>query len=135
MQNLNSPACFIAYAGGFVFGNFLGIRIEEKLAIGNLVVRIIAKNNTDALVADLRAANYGATRVNGEGATGPVQVIFTIIQRKELLRVVALIKRFNPRAFYSVEDIRSASEGIFPQAKIGQTTVMQIETAKMQAAS
>ena len=34
MQNLDNIACYVAYAGGFATGNFVGIRIEEKLAMG-----------------------------------------------------------------------------------------------------
>jgi uncharacterized protein YebE (UPF0316 family) len=40
MQNLNNPVCFLAYAGGFAMGNFVGILIEDKLAMGILVIRI-----------------------------------------------------------------------------------------------
>ena len=40
MQNLNNPMTYIAYALGFALGNYIGISVEDKLAIGHLVVRI-----------------------------------------------------------------------------------------------
>lgn len=117
MQNLSDIACFAAFAAGFTAGNYLGIKIEEKLAIGSVVLRTIWRRRADKLVDDLRAANFGVTTMDGEGATGPVQVVFTIITRRQLPEVVGIIKRFDPRAFYSVEDVRTASEGIFAAPK------------------
>jgi uncharacterized protein YebE (UPF0316 family) len=117
MQNLNRPTCFLAFAAGFAVGNFLGIRIESKLAMGTLLVRIISKRDTNELTEGLRTAQYGVTRIEGEGATGPVQIVFTVIQRRELERVIAIIKRFDPRAFYSVDGLQEASAGIFPATR------------------
>jgi uncharacterized protein YebE (UPF0316 family) len=117
MQNLTNPACYVAFAGGFTLGNFLGILIEGKLAMGTSVVRIITHRDAGELVANLRAASYGVTCVDGEGATGPVQIVFTVVKRKEVGVVVAIIHRFDPKAFYSVDELQSASRGIFPGGK------------------
>ena len=50
MENLTNVFYYIAYAGGFAMGNFVGICIEEKLAMGKLIFRIITQNNDNALV-------------------------------------------------------------------------------------
>jgi|SRR6516162_3215653 uncharacterized protein YebE (UPF0316 family) len=117
MQNLANLSCYFAFAGGFTLGNFLGVILERKLAIGSVVVHITTKKDAGELTAALRAADYGVTILDARGAMGPVRVVFTVIKRKELANVVALIKRFDPRAFYSVNDLQSASEGIFPAPK------------------
>lgn len=114
MKNLNSPLCAAGFAAGFALGNFFGMVIEEKLAIGNLVVRVISRRDVGELVERLKAAEYGVTRIDGEGATGPVQMVFTVIKRKQLPSVVAILKRFDPKVFYSVDDIQSAEAGVFP---------------------
>jgi uncharacterized protein YebE (UPF0316 family) len=85
--------------------------------MGTIVVRIITKPDASDLIANLKAANYGVTCIDGMGATGPVQIVFTVVKRKDLENVVAIIKQFNPKAFYSVEDLRSATEGVFPSAR------------------
>src|SRR5262245_9444611 len=108
MRNLSDVRCSLAFAGGFTVGNFLGILIEQKLALGTVVVRAITPKAAEPLVRALRAANYGVTRLAGEGATGPVQVIFTIVPRRELVGVVGLIKRFDAGAFYTVDALQSA---------------------------
>jgi uncharacterized protein YebE (UPF0316 family) len=117
MQNLTSPGCFIAFAGGFSLGNFLGVLIEQKLALGNVVVYITTKENAADLMGRLKKVGYGVTALEAQGATGRVQVVFTVIKRKELPNVVAIIKTFDLKAFYSVNDLKTAVEGIFPTPK------------------
>ena len=41
MQNLTNPACYVAYAGGFAMGNFVGITIAERLSLGVVMIRVI----------------------------------------------------------------------------------------------
>ena len=114
MQNLTNIFYYIAYAAGFATGNFVGIIIEDKMAIGKLVVRIITNKDATDLIEALKSKNYGITIVDAQGATGSVKIIFTVIKRMDTDDVVGMIKRFNPRAFFSMEEVRSASEGVFP---------------------
>ena len=115
MQNLSNWVCYIAYAGGFAAGTYVGLRIEEKLALGLQVVRIITKQNCDVLIDELREENYGVTIVDAEGGSGSVKMIFTIVKRKNVKTVIEKIKYNNPNAFYSVEEIKDTSQGIFTQ--------------------
>jgi uncharacterized protein YebE (UPF0316 family) len=117
--NLTNITYYVAYAGGFATGNFVGIWIEEKMAIGTLVVRIITRKDGTQLIEFLKSENFGVTSIDAEGATGKVKIIYTIIKRRDLQKVINIIQRFNPRAFYSVEEVRTASEGIFPPQKQG----------------
>jgi uncharacterized protein YebE (UPF0316 family) len=117
MQNLGDPACYVAFAGGSCTGNFLGILIEEKVAIGTSVVRIITHKEAGVLTDELKAAGYGVTSIDARGATGPVQIVFTVVRRKELDEVLGIIKRFDGKAFYSVDDLQSAAEGVFPATR------------------
>lgn len=117
MRNLDDLRCALAFAGGFTLGNFLGVLIEQKLALGSLVVRSITARETEPLVAELRAAGFGVTLLSGQGANGPVQVIFTIVPRRELNSVLAILKRFDPAVFYSVDSLQSAAAGIAPQRR------------------
>jgi uncharacterized protein YebE (UPF0316 family) len=117
IQNLTSPGCFLAFAGGFSLGNFLGVLIEQKLALGNVVVHITTREDPADLIKSLMAGGYGVTAFDAQGATGPVQVVFTVIKRKELENIVSIIKRFDSKAFYSVNDLQSAAEGIRPAPK------------------
>jgi uncharacterized protein YebE (UPF0316 family) len=114
MKNLNHLGCYIGFAAGFTLGNFLGVWIETKLALGNLVVRIVTHRDARELIDRLRESQFGLTLIDAAGATGPVTIILTIIQRRQLGQVVSLIHAFDPRTFYSVEDVQAAESGIFP---------------------
>lgn len=114
MKNLSSPACYVAYAGGFAMGNFIGILIAEKLSIGMVLVRVIFSKQASGLLDRLRERRYGVTSIDGQGAGGPVQIVFTIVPRREVQTVVDLVKESNPEAFYSVEEVDFVERGVFP---------------------
>jgi uncharacterized protein YebE (UPF0316 family) len=113
-QQLNNPVCYIAYAAGYATGNFVGIIIENKISIGKVIIRIITRQESDELVALLRSSGYGVTVMNAEGASGPVKLIFTVLERYNIEQVVKMIREHNPMAFYSVEDVRLVSEAVTP---------------------
>jgi uncharacterized protein YebE (UPF0316 family) len=114
MSNLGDWRCAAAFACGFTLGNFLGVLLEAKLAMGSVGVRMITHKNGARLIDDLRVANYGVTRIDAQGATGPVQIVYTVIKRKELAKVLQIARRFDPRVFYSVDDLHSAAAGVAP---------------------
>jgi uncharacterized protein YebE (UPF0316 family) len=117
MKNLSNPACYIAYAGGFAMGNFVGICIAEKLSLGIALIRVVTTKDALPLVEHLKAENYGVTSIDGHGSSGQVKVVFTIVPRREVYSVVELIKKFNPQAFYSIEEVGFVEKGVFPLRK------------------
>jgi uncharacterized protein YebE (UPF0316 family) len=114
MHNITNWLCYIAYGGGFALGNYIGILIEERLALGTLLVRVITTRDTGRIVDGLQSGGYGVTSVEAQGVTGPVRIVLTVIKRKDLHDVVNKIRQCDYRAFLSIEEIRSVSEGVFP---------------------
>ena len=114
VKNAHSFTAYLGYAAGFAAGTFVGMKIEERLAIGTLVLRIILQQGSEELAARLRADDFGVTTVSGEGISGPVKLLYTVIKRKDLPKVSAIIHSINPKAFYSVEEVRLSESGIFP---------------------
>jgi uncharacterized protein YebE (UPF0316 family) len=55
-RGAHNMAAYLAYAAGFATGNYVGMWIEERLAIGNLVVRAILPENKSGLIDELLAA-------------------------------------------------------------------------------
>jgi len=117
MQNLNNVACFLAYAGGFAMGNYIGILIEEKLAIGTLIIRIFLVSGEAAMKEKLYQAGFGVTSVDAHGRNGNVSVLYTVIKRRDLSKAVAIIDSCEFKAFYSVEEVKTVRQGIFPSEK------------------
>jgi uncharacterized protein YebE (UPF0316 family) len=118
MNNLTNFVAYIAYGAGFAAGTYIGMVIEEKISLGLVSVRIITKKDPGELIQYLRLNNYGVTSLDGEGGTGKVKMVFTIIKRQDLPHVVEIIKQFHPNAFYSVDDVKSVGEGIFPENRL-----------------
>jgi uncharacterized protein YebE (UPF0316 family) len=116
MNNLTNVVSYVAYGAGFATGTYIGMYIEERISIGLASVRIITKEDPKELVQYLRSHKYGVTSIDGEGGTGKVKMVFTIIKRQDLGHVVGIIQQFHPNAFYSVEEVKSVAEGVFPES-------------------
>ena len=82
--------------------------------MGHLVVRIITHKDPRDLTDGLTEAHFGFTCVDAVGVKGPVRIVLTVIKRRHLDRVASLIKQFDSKAFYSVDDLHSTAAGIFP---------------------
>ena len=109
MQNLDNITCYFAYAAGFAAGNFFGLKIEQRLAIGIQIIRIITQKDSNELINKLRDAGFRVTSIDAEGKDGQVHIIYSVVERSKLNQVIVLINQFNPKAFYSVEDVRSVN--------------------------
>jgi len=117
MQNLDNYINYVAYAAGFATGNFVGMIIEEKLAIGIQMIRVFINENGMELVKTLNSNGFGATTVEAHGAKERVHLVYTIVHRNEMENVLEVINAFNPRAFYTIEDVKAVNEGIFNPRK------------------
>lgn len=112
-ENLNNWACYFAFAAGFATGNFIGIVVEEKIALGVELIRIITRKEATDLINTLRERGYGITYITAEGSQGEVGIIYSVIKRSDLKEFVDFMNRYNPNAFYTIEDIRFVNKEVF----------------------
>lgn len=117
IKHLDNFVCYIAYGAGFATGNFVGMYLEEKLSIGNVVIRVIIKYESDELIKKLRQSNYGITVIDGQGSQGKVKVLLSIIKRENIKDFVSIINQINPNSFYTIEEVKSVKEGIFKKSE------------------
>ncbi len=110
IQNISNPLSYIAYAGGFATGTYVGMYIEEKLALGTVVVRIITKAPAFELINFFRNKNYRFSSLDAEGNEGKVNVLFTVVKREQLPHLIPSIKVYNPKAFYTIESVKRVSD-------------------------
>lgn len=115
-SNANDIIAYLAYAGGYATGNFVGILVENKIAFGFQLFRIYTKKSGTELTQLLNKNNIGSTYIKGEGAISEVAVIEAVVSRKIEKQVIDIINNFDSEAFYLVEDVRSKQRGIFSAA-------------------
>lgn len=115
-RNTNDIIAYLAYAGGYAAGNYVGIHVENKIAFGFQLFRIYTKRNGTELTKILNSHGIGSTYIKGEGAISEVSVIETVVSRKLEKKVIRIINHFDADAFYLIEDIRSKEKGIFSAA-------------------
>lgn len=111
MQNLNNVMGYIAYGLGFAMGNYMGIVLEEKLSIGTILIRVIPKVETTNLINHLRNNQFAVITVDVEGMSGQVKMLLSIIKRKDAGEYIGYVNQFDPKAFYTIENIGAVKEG------------------------
>ncbi len=112
MQNIDNWLNIIAYAAGFAAGNYVGLLIEERIAMGIVRVQIITKKPGNKLITKLVREKYGITYHEARGANGNVNIIYSIVNRKKLKKLIETIRSMNPNAFYTVEDVKFVSNEV-----------------------
>ncbi|HCS39720.1 MAG TPA: hypothetical protein DIW44_09075 [Anaerolineaceae bacterium] len=114
VQHLHSATAYFFYAAGFACGNFIGMWIEDRLAFGTSMIRIMVSENGNKLAEKIHEAGFGVTRVDAHGATGPVLMIYTVVKRHDTNKVLSIIHTTAPKAFVTIDELRSFEKGFFP---------------------
>lgn len=119
-EHLDNWICYVAYPGGFAMGIYVGMIIEEKIAYGKVIVRIITRKDLVPLIAYLQAEGLRYTRVAAEGPDGEENLVFTVLEREKLDELLQQLKVLIPTAFYTVERVKAAAEsGSIPDERGG----------------
>ncbi len=108
--HLDNWLCYIAYPGGFAAGIFIGMRIEEHIAYGKVIIRIITRKNIEGLVDFLRRREFRFTSVDAHGPDGNENLVFTVIKREHLDLLLHELSIILPTAFYTIENVKAAGE-------------------------
>ncbi|MDF7806580.1 DUF2179 domain-containing protein [Pontiellaceae bacterium B12219] len=126
LTNLDQWYLALAYATGFAVGNYVGISIENRFAIGNELIRCISFNR-DILAGELREAGFQVVSFDGDmGKPHPVELLFIIEKRRNVPSLIQLIKSLDKTAMYSVSDVKSIYEGpdLLPRRSLSNSVSM-----------
>ncbi len=113
LSNLNNVLNVIGYATGFATGNVIGMFIEERLAIGHILLTIISPTRGMAVAEQLRDAGYGVTEIPARGKDGTVTVLHCSVQRKQIDNAETIILEADPQAFITTGDVRGVRRGFW----------------------
>lgn len=112
LTNLVDFFNIFAYLAGYGIGTLLGMEIEKMISLGHVIVRLITPDDPQPLIAELATKGYGMTRIEGTGSfSSTVSIIFMIVPRPELGRLLSLLSKEYPGVLYTVEDVRDVKEG------------------------
>lgn len=109
-EHLDNWICYVAYPAGFAAGIFVGMMIEEKIAYGKVIVRIITRKDILPLLRYLGQQYHRYTLVRAEGPDGNENLVFTVLPREKLEALLQTLKEILPTAFYTVEKVNRAAE-------------------------
>lgn len=109
-QNVDNPLSYLAYAGGFATGTYVGMTLDEKLALGRVLVRVITAKPLPELIEFMKDKNYRFTSVGAEGRYGKVNLLFTVMKRDQLHEFISKVKDVEEKAFYTIESVKRVSE-------------------------
>jgi uncharacterized protein YebE (UPF0316 family) len=112
ITNLSNIYYYLAYAGGFAAGTYVGIILEEKISIGKVSIRIITGEDSKKLLKAMDKAKYTVTTIGASGHEGKVNLILSVTDRKDIPKIIEIVRKHNPNAFYSVEDIKFSMERV-----------------------
>ena len=111
LTNLDQWYLALAYAGGFAVGNFVGMWIESRFAIGNELIRCISFHR-DVLAEKIRSKGFKVASFDGDmGEDNPVELLMIIEKRRNIPSLIRLIKELDQTAVYSVSDVKSVYDG------------------------
>ena len=115
IQNIDNFYSYIAFALGFAGGTLVGMIIEEKLALGSVVIRVITRKEATDLIEYFKEKNLHYSNIVAEGKEGKVNILFSVIKRVQLKEILSAVRYYNPKAFYTVEGVKSVSDDEIPE--------------------
>ncbi len=108
------PILGVFYALGYATGNFLGIRLERRVALGSLILRVITARRGKEMADCLREKGQAVTVFTGEGLKGAVKELYIVCRRRDLKWILPLVKGKDPEAFYITEHAGSVNKVLRP---------------------
>ncbi|MCL2151696.1 MAG: DUF5698 domain-containing protein [Oscillospiraceae bacterium] len=106
------PLRAVAYGLAYAIGIYVGITIEDKLALGLAQIEVIAEPDEAKLITEkLRGLGYGVTTYACEGLEGEKLSVILKVHRKDIPQTMRLLKEYE-HLFVTVTDIRKLSIGI-----------------------
>ncbi|WP_085505264.1 DUF2179 domain-containing protein [Thalassobacillus devorans] len=99
LDNLDQIQNVIAYAVGYALGVIVGMKIEEKLALGYITVNVISSSPDIEFTRKLRDKGYGVTSWFAYGMEGDRLAMQILTPRKYELKLYDTIRTLDPKAF------------------------------------
>ena len=108
----SDPLRAVFYGLAYAIGIYIGIAIEDKLALGLAQIEVITGiEEAKHITGKLRECGYGVTTFLCEGLEGPKQSIVLKVHRKDIPTTMRILKDYE-QLFVTITDIRKQSIGL-----------------------
>lgn len=108
----------IGYACGFAAGTLIGMTIEQWIAHGKVLVRVVSRDDAKPLQQTLGENGFGVTRFQGEGVGGKqVDELMIVTNRRRTKKLVSLVRGQDADAFITVTGVAQMIGGYLPQSR------------------
>jgi uncharacterized protein YebE (UPF0316 family) len=111
VQDLSNIPNLMSYCLGFSAGTLLGMWLEQRLALGFATIRAITATRGHLVAQAIHEAGFGATEDRARGKDGFVVIVTTVVRRREIDAVCAIIRETAPNAFVTIEETRRVERG------------------------
>lgn len=113
LDNLNEIQNLVAYALGYGTGVIIGTKIEEKMALGYIMVNVITTNTETNMSEILREEGYGVTNWDAHGLDGDRMAMQILTPRKYELKLYTKLKEIDPKVFIIAYEPKSIHGGFW----------------------
>lgn len=117
VNQLDNWVYLLIYALGFSTGNYMGIFLEERMALGYIGAQIVVQSESDSLVQFLRENGYGVTVTEGWGMSGPKDILTIILPRRQMPKLMDLVNSHDSKSFTIVMDAKKTLGGYYQRQK------------------
>ena len=109
----DNPLLLLFYCVGYATGLFLGSTIENKIALGTSNLELIANDeSTEKITEYLKEKGRGYTVFDGHGSTDKMNMIFIVLPRREVSKVLKEIRTLcDNKVFVVASDVSKYAGG------------------------
>lgn len=105
----DDPLKIVFFALGSLIGSYLGSLIEEKIALGNDLIKVIVDKNNYEKINNKLSKDYLVTSINGKKQNKDVFILFVISKKKQRHKLISIIQNIDKTSIITVEAIKNLS--------------------------
>lgn len=113
-----TPARFLGFVAGVAGGTWAGLALVHKAKLGTVTVRAFVPADGSRQLAGhfvaeaIRARGFGATTFTGHGTDGRVDMVLSVVRRRDARVVCDIVRGADPEAFLAVDNQPAAGSSL-----------------------
>ncbi len=105
----DDPLKIVFFAFGSLIGSYLGSYIEEKIALGNDMIKVIVDKDNCEKIYNALSEKYLVTSINGKKKNQDIAILCIIAKKKERSKLISIIQKLDKEAIITIEAIKNVS--------------------------